>query len=400
MEKRVEDIEASIKMLTSVVEQRTISLNRSKSNMEKRVEDIEASIKKLTSTVDRMVESVSGAVDKMDRRIFSMQMRLGGIEQHFLTIAKNTDKTVDRVSVWSRPDSIQPKGSLSHNPSTTISLTQQNSLSSDEIDLTLQSGRDNEETSERPKVNLLLNNSELEDPLRSIRDLESEVSLQAAYSEMLPERQIVRKDHFATTEGAVGINTPDANQLSLSEIENLYKLNKQDPTAATKKLIEGGYVQDTRNSLWKRVTKKGKQLKEKIFKKKRKTASGNQIGKHAWGDMGTSDPQVPPSPKRRRTRAREADRPPTPGIGGKQIHLKNKDQFKSQYKFNLGEIVLREWKPKSGEFGQPGWHKVKIIGRRLRTGGSPKYKVKWHGYPSWDAVPASWVVEGNLKKSV
>ena len=128
--------------------------------------------------------------------------------------------------------------------------------------------------------------------------------------------------------------------------------------------------------------------------------SGNQIGKRSWGDMGTPDPQEPPSPKKRRTRRSETDRPPTPGIGGKQIHLKNRDQFKSQYKFNLGTIVLREWTPKPGEFGQPGWHKVKIIGRRLRTDKSPKYKVKWHGYPSWDAVPASWVVEGNLKKSV
>ena len=128
--------------------------------------------------------------------------------------------------------------------------------------------------------------------------------------------------------------------------------------------------------------------------------SGNQIGKHAWGDMGTSDSQEPPSPKRRRTRAREPDRPPTPGIGGKQIHLKNRDQFKSQYKFNLGTIVLRQWTPKPGEFGQPGWHKVKILGRRLRTDKSPKYKVKWHGFPAWDAVPASWVVEENLKESV
>ena len=243
-------------MLTSVVEQRTASLNRSKSNTEKRIEDVETSIKTLTSVVERLTETVKKTVDKLE-----MERKKTARSQF---------------------------------------------LAHDHI--------------ERGRYDVL---QYLQTRIGGI------------------EQQLY--------------HTPDRAQIR----QAVETVSRPIPVI-----------------------------------------SGNQIGKHAWGDMGTPDPQVPPSPKRRRTKRSEAERPPTPGIGGKQIHLKNRDQFKSQYKFNLGAIVLRQWTPKPGEFGQPGWHKVKILGRRLRTDKSPKYKVKWHGFPAWDAVPASWVVEENLRQSV
>ena len=126
--------------------------------------------------------------------------------------------------------------------------------------------------------------------------------------------------------------------------------------------------------------------------------SGNQIGKRGWGDMGTSDPPKPPSPKRRRTKRNEAERPPTPGIGGKQIHSKNKDQFKSDFKFNIGETVMRFWKPKRGEHGVAGMYEAMVVNRRRYTNKPPKYTVKWLNFgPEWEEVQ-QWVVENKLQK--
>ena len=377
MEKRVEDIEASIKMLTSVVEQRTASLNRSKSNMEKRVEHIEASIKKLTSTVDRMVKSVSGAVDKMDRRIFSMQMRLSGIEKHLIDDAKVTEELM-------KP---------SPNSSFQSVFVPEHEEDMDDL------------------ISSLEADGYFESEISKARKNDSRALLQRAHSThkrtdlSMPERfsfpkrgprNTARNNRRSVSlrKGDLGRDTPDANPLSVEELE-AYIQNRR-------RRIRNINIPKALKPQQSKETTPNSQpdLPERLLLKKRKSFGGNQIGKHAWGDMGTPDPQEPPSPKRRRTRAREADRPPTPGIGGKRIDLKNRDQLKSQYKFNLGTIVLRKWTPKPGEFGKPGWHKVKILGRRLRTDKSPKYKVKWHGYPSWDAVPASWVVEENLKESV